>query len=249
MKPKKSYVIWFSQRTGSTLLCKALESTGVAGRPNEWLLNSNLKEEYNSENYSDLQQKIWNTGLTENGVFGVKVSYFQPNNNEITEEFKKFPGGMKCSSRPEIWENAFPNCKHIFMTRRNKFRLAVSWWKAIKTNEFHRKKGELPPDYNIEDEYLYDAIDHLVMESNLREAGIQQFFSEGNITPLTIVYEDFINNYEDTVYKILKYLEIPDYEKVKIEPPFFEKLADDLSEKWVQRFREERQKDWENNTW
>gem|GEM_PF-4288901 len=29
MKPRSSYTIWFSQRTGSTLLCKALESTGI----------------------------------------------------------------------------------------------------------------------------------------------------------------------------------------------------------------------------
>ena len=37
MKPRLSYTIWFSQRTGSTVLCKALESTGIAGKPNEWL--------------------------------------------------------------------------------------------------------------------------------------------------------------------------------------------------------------------
>ena len=36
MKPRLPYTIWFSQRTGSTLLCKALESTGIAGKPNEW---------------------------------------------------------------------------------------------------------------------------------------------------------------------------------------------------------------------
>jgi len=37
MKPELSYTIWFSQRTGSTLLCKALASTRIAGNPNEWL--------------------------------------------------------------------------------------------------------------------------------------------------------------------------------------------------------------------
>ena len=37
MKPKQSYIIWFSQRTGSSILCKALEDTGIAGRPSEWL--------------------------------------------------------------------------------------------------------------------------------------------------------------------------------------------------------------------
>lgn len=36
-KPKLSYTIWFTQRTGSTLLCRALADTGVAGHPAEWL--------------------------------------------------------------------------------------------------------------------------------------------------------------------------------------------------------------------
>ena len=34
--PKRSYVVWFSQRVGSTLLTQALEDTGLAGRPREW---------------------------------------------------------------------------------------------------------------------------------------------------------------------------------------------------------------------
>lgn len=249
MKPKKSYIIWFTQRTGSTLLCKALESTGVAGVPNEWFTNPNLMEIYNAESYTELQEKIWDKGTTQNGIYGLKHGYYQPQNNTIVSILKKFPGGAQCSTRPEIWENAFPNCRHIFMTRRNKIRLAVSWWKAIKTNEFHRKQGVSPKEVNLENEYLYDAINQLVTECVFREAGIQEFFSEGNITPLTIVYEDFINNYEKTVMRILEYLEVPELEKAEIAPPYFEKLADELSEEWVQRFRKERQKGWTNIGW
>ncbi len=249
MRPKKSYIIWFTQRTGSTLLCKALESTGVAGVPNEWLTNPDLMETYNADSYTGLQEKIWDKGTTPNGIYGLKHGYYQPHNNTIMDILKKFPGGSKCSTRAEIWENAFPNCKHIFMTRRNKIRLAVSWWKAIKTNEFHRKQGASPKEANVGNNYSYDAINQLVAECVFREAGIQEFFSEGNIIPLTIVYEDFINNYEETVIKILEYLEVPGIDKVNIAPPYYEKLADELSEEWVQRFRKERQKGWSNVGW
>lgn len=48
------------------------------------------------------------------------------------------------------------------MTRRNKIRLAVLWWKAIKTNEFHRKRGETPKEVDIENEYLYNAINQFI---------------------------------------------------------------------------------------
>ena len=36
MEPVLSYTLWFSQRNGSTVLAKGLESTGIAGIPNEW---------------------------------------------------------------------------------------------------------------------------------------------------------------------------------------------------------------------
>lgn len=249
MKPEKSYIIWFSQRTGSTLLCKALESTGVAGTPEEWFLNSDLKKEYQADDYTELQQKIWNKGISKNGVFGAKISFYQPHNDKIINTLKQFPGGNACTNRAELWENAFPNCKHIFMTRRNKIRLAVSWWKAIKTSEFHRIKGDSPEEVKVEGEYSYEAINHLLLDSVLREAGIQDFFAEGNIKPLTIVYEDFVREYEKTVYRILDFLNISEAEEINVDAPYYEKLADDLSEKWVQRFRKERQQNWDNLGW
>ena len=82
----------------------------------------------------------------------------------------------------------------------------------------------------------------------MREAGIQEFFTEGNITPLNIFYEDFIQNYDGTVRTILDYLEL-DSKSVTITPPALTKLADAASEDWAQRFREERQNGWPNRGW
>jgi LPS sulfotransferase NodH len=71
----------------------------------------------------------------------------------------------------------------------------------------------------------------------MREAGIQEFFSEGNIVPLTIVYEDFIQEYEKTVRKMLEFLEL-DTNNVEIPVPSLAQTADAISEEWAQRFRE-----------
>lgn len=132
MKPKLSYTIWFSQRTGSTLLCRALESTGIAGKPREWLPDGNLLDKYQLDNYVELQQRLWQLGTTSNGVFGVKTGAYNPYFGNLLDTFKQFPGCNSESNNPiEIWNIAFSNCKHIYMTRRNKVRLAVSWWKAI----------------------------------------------------------------------------------------------------------------------
>ena len=251
IEPKLSYTIWFSQRTGSTLLCRALQSTGVAGKPREtanWHTASNLLKEYNLNSYAELQQKLWQLGTTPNGIFGVKTGACEPYLSQIIDTFRQFPGCKPDYNRVEVWSNAFPNCKHkhIYMTRRNKVRLAVSWWKAIQSEEWHREQGKLPSAVDIEDKYSYEAISHLFAECSLREAAIQEFFSEGSIVPLTIVYEDFILAYEKTIRNILNYLELPNVNNISIPSPPLQKLADRISEQWVQRFRRERQKGWQN---
>jgi LPS sulfotransferase NodH len=241
MKPVLSYTIWFSQRTGSTLLYKALESTEVAGVPAEWL----TEPDPSTFGIQDIQQ-MWQNGTTPNGVFGLKTSSVKL--DEWLQTFQRelhLPEGL---SRPRIWEETFPACKHIFMTRRNKVRLAVSWWRAIVSGEWHRVHGTRPHQEEIADKYSFDAINHLLVECTLREAGMEAFFAEERIVPMTIVYEDFIQNYEDTVMQVLNFLNIPT-ESVQVASPFFDPIADDIAESWVQRFRKERQEGWENIAW
>jgi LPS sulfotransferase NodH len=252
MKPKLSYTIWFSQRTGSSLLCKALVSTGVAGNPDEWLLTHDgvgLLEHYGLSSPAELQEHLWDLGSTPNGVFGLKFSFCEPYFTQLLDQLRQFPGcPQENVPRAQIWEHAFPNCRNIFMTRRNKVRLAVSWWKAIQTQEWHRERGAPHQSHDISDAYSFDAINHLYNECSMREAGIQEFFTEGGIVPLTVTYEDFVQDYNGTVTRILKYFGL-DPSSVNIAAPHYEQLADDLTETWVERFRRERQYGWTNRGW
>lgn len=251
MKTELSYTIWFTQRTGSTLLCKAIESTGIAGVPREWFnCPPDLLSTFKKNDHAELQEYLYKLGTTSNGVFAINHSFHEPHFSQLIETLRKFPSCKPNETkRIAIWEQVFPNHRHIFMTRRNKVRLAVSWWRAIQTGEWHlpasepRKPVELSPDA-----YSFDAINHLYNECSMREAGIQEFLAEGGIAPLNIFYEDFIQNYEGTVRTILVYLGL-DYGSVSIAPPALTKLADPISEEWAQRFRKERQKDWPNRGW
>jgi len=246
MQPVLSYTIWFSQRTGSTLLTETLEATGIAGKPHEWLLE--LRDHPASDS-AELQKHLWKIGSTANAIFGLKHSFCEPHFSQWIEIFFRFPNCPSSEkNRAKIWEHAFPNHRHIFMTRRNKVRLAVSWWKAIKSQEWHRRAGSSPKSVDLTDAYSFDAIHHLFRECLMREAGIQQFFSEGNIVPLTIVYEDFIQEYEKTLRKVLEFLEL-DPDNVEIPVPSLGPTADSISENWVQRFREELQAGWMNRGW
>lgn len=251
MRPILSYTVWFSQRTGSTTLCAALAGTGIAGKPGEWLYApaaADLLEYFGARDHAELQQKLWELGSRDNGVCGLKFSFYEPYFSRLINVMRAFPGCATGSSRPAVWENAFPNSHHIFMTRRNKVRLAVSWWKAIKTQEWQRASGHPPAEVDLRDAYSFDAIKQLYCECSMREAGIQEFFAEAGIVPLTLVYEDFLQDYEGTVRGVLRFLSL-DAQHVQIHPPYFERLADEISEEWVQRFRSELQEGWINKGW
>ena len=237
--PQRSYIIWFSQRTGSTLLAAALGA--VAGIPGEHL---NGKDPA-TFTLSDLQA-LWQSGTTPDGLFGLK---YGPSHNmaDWTEAFRRVMELPQEASTPEVWATTFPDCRHIFITRRNRVRLAVSWWRAIVSGEWHRAHGQVPQTADLADRYSFEAINHLFAESALREATIEDFFAAANILPLTVVYEDFIRDYGGTVRGVLAHLvlERPNV----IQPPAFQKMADALSDDWAQRFREERQAGWSNPAW
>lgn len=255
MTPTTSYRIWFTPRTGSTLLCKGLESTGIAGQPGEFLNLINgetLREKYNVSNYEELKSTIWNLGTSPNGVFGLKHSRFTSRTRILFEELLQLRGLNKVTdiNEEEVWSHLFPNSQHIFLTRRNKIRQAVSWWKAINDNVWHLqtgKKQESEASF-YEKKYDFNALNHLFKEAMLRECTIQAYFSKHQISPLTLVYEDFVQDFEATIKSIINYLNI-DYDQVNIGEKYYNKTANDYSEEWVQRFRKELQEKMGHEIW
>ena len=245
--PKKSYRIWFSQRNGSTLLCEGLSATGVAGKPGEHfnlITAGSLAEKYGVSIYEALKQKLWETGSTSNGVFGVKYGMRSDGYQMHFEEILRL---RHLENRPDldhevIWSDLFPNCKHIYLTRRNKVRQAVSWWKAINDQVWHLQKGQSHENEAAfyEEKYDYDALWTLFKEANLRECAMQAYFSKYKIAPLNLVYEDMVLDFRGTINRILEYLEIA---PANIPEVGFrlEKTSSGSSEEWVQRFRKDLQ--------
>jgi len=93
MEPSLSYTIWFTQRTGSTLLCKALEATQIAGIPAEWLYRWLDDQHVNTHaSQAEVQMRLWERGSTSNGVFGLKHSFHEPHFTKLIETFRQFPG-------------------------------------------------------------------------------------------------------------------------------------------------------------
>jgi LPS sulfotransferase NodH len=148
-----------------------------------------------------------------------------------------------------LWSDLFPHCTHIFLTRRNKVRQAVSWWKAIQDEQWHFKRGDSTKrdaDFYHE-KYVFDALLHLFNECNMREAMTESFFAHNHIKPYTIVYEDMIRDYEYTLQDLLAEIGVKD--KCVIEKKPFQKTANQINEQWVQQFRTDLQKGWKRIMW
>lgn len=255
MKPHKSYIIWFTPRTGSTFLCNLLEKTGVAGIPGEYFLkeeHTSLLDHYQLQSYHALRESLWSKGSTSNGVMGMKYSLYAASFRSICAELSKLKN-IVFEEFPE-WElfaDLFPDCRHIFLSRRNKMALVVSWWKAIQDNQWHIRKGDAQnqPAGFYDDKYDFNALLHLLKEHNLREAATQAFFSRNNIRPYNLFYEDLHLSPDCEVLALLKFLDIDPEPICLPSDPGIYKTSDRINEEWIDRFRMDLQRGWDKIIW
>jgi len=183
-----------------------------------------------------LRDTLWRAGTTPNGVFGAKYSITEPRHGQITALFATLD-----ASAP--WAAVFPRCQHVVMTRRDKLRLAVSWWRAIQSGEWHRPDRDAPtvvagqsppaPPPDLVERYDRSAVDALIREAGEREAAIHDQLARWGAVPHTIVYEDLIGRFEPTLRELLAFLDLP--APSVLPAPAFAPLADAVSETWVER--------------
>jgi LPS sulfotransferase NodH len=243
----RSYLVYGDVRSGSSLLCEALKNSGVAGRPEEYFWHGTegdrFYEGYQPADYAEYVRYVVEGTVTANGVFGAKMmgGYL----GSFVQRLRQSP---RYADPPlvEVMTAVFPNLKAIWLTRRNKVRQAVSWWMAIQRNQW---SSEQAADPATKAEYDFEAIDHLVQELVVREAAVQEHFSECGIEPFVIVYEDFYDACEETAVAVLDYLEIGRPAALTFGERRLQRQANALSEEWVQRYREEKQANWQTCFW
>jgi len=226
-----------------------LVQLGNVGKPGEHLSFPDTKavfDHYGTIEPTEVLAKVHALGSTANGVFGIKQGYTQPRfSNLLAAVDAEVASGLKQPSI-SVWETLFPCHRHIFLTRRNKLRLAISWWKAIKSGEWHRRHHEQPTETDLTDAYDANAIRHLLAEAVTREAGIGEMLNDAGVVPLTVVYEDLVLDPQGEIDRILAHLSLP---QMAVPNSSLEVTADDLSEVWVQRFRQELQYSWTSKGW
>jgi LPS sulfotransferase NodH len=206
--PKIAYAIASTARSGSTVLCKALTATQIAGFPEEHLRQpSQILTQNCHFDCVKYMRTLMTYQITENGVFGTKfISHFLPTRYQSDSNFKEI----------------LSQFNFIYIIRRDKIAQAASGYIAQKTKTWHIDTDERYKAYqaslneiNIEDadlEKLHSYYRWILEEERFWEA----FFEKRQISPLVIEYEQFVESPERQVNKILKYLKIIDEDRVKV---------------------------------
>ncbi|HLJ67388.1 MAG TPA: Stf0 family sulfotransferase, partial [Chloroflexota bacterium] len=199
-----SYIICSTQRSGSTLLCDGLISTGVAGRPAEYFnvgpgdtdhQQPPWKDDLRTKPLAEYLPVALRHGTTENGVFGLKLHWIQL--QMLERNLVAMQGGN--ASLAERLARAFPQPRYIWMTRRDKVRQAVSLFKAKQSHSWH-SSGRGHSDGLAFD---YQLVDSALRQIVQQEAAWAGFFDEAGIVPHTVVYEDLVMAYEETIHGVL----------------------------------------------
>lgn len=173
-------------------------------------------------------------GMTPNGVFGAKLMW------GYLGDFAALLRGIEGLAGlpvPDLLARVFPGLRYIQITRRDKFRQAISLWKAVQTQDW-RQDRERRTASPAEPQFSFRAINYLVRQLTAHDASWDAYFLGLGEQPLKITYEDLAEDPEPVLRSVLAHLGIPAPASVTISAPRLQIQADELSEDWCRRVHE-----------
>lgn len=199
--PQTNYCILSTPRSGSTMFCDALTSTGLAGFPREHLRDPSLilaqQGNFDSDRYL---KAIKSLHTTQNSVFGTKL---------ISHFIEKYVSLSKGNLNPLDYFDNF-----IYLIRRDKVAQAVSLFMAQKSGVWKISQAEKLSNYQnkisnktiTKDdlEQVHKLHNRLLKEENY----LEQMCVQKNIKPLVVYYEDITTDLSGHIAKLLRCLNI-----------------------------------------
>lgn len=136
----------------------------------------------------------------------------------------------------EVFEEALGPCTYLYLHRRDKIRQAISFLRARQSGVWRVEHSDA--NHSEAPRFDAEAIDRYRARFIQQDAFWTQYFREGNISPLTLYYEDIVaDDRSAVVRRILNYLQIAQGTDVAIHPPQTIKQADAISEEWYDRYK------------
>lgn len=214
------YMISSTPRSGSHFLSHVLRRAGCFGYPLEYLNPSNLrrwKEILGENNDAEAFRRIKRIRTSGNGVFGVKLHY------------------SHLATMHDVEDKVY-DYKIIHLRRRDKLKQAISFARASQTGSWISGMTAIR-----EARYQWDLIHNKLNAICLDEAGWQSYFLSVGAHPLTIYYEDVVEDPSEGVRRCASFLSLDLLEEVGNDgPSFLPTVQSEASDdQWVRRYLSE----------
>jgi LPS sulfotransferase NodH len=177
-RSERGYVICSEQRSGSTLLCQWLSSTGTLGYPREYF--KTVEHAIALERDPSLIRNVLERATTSNGVYGIKLFPYQ------------FDATMKAR-----WLGQLPRRHFIHLERRDLLGQAISLVRALQTTQYHSyQQPRVIPRYDAH------AISRQLARLAEAHGRWRRYFARNGLDVLWLVYEDMVRE-PDTVMRAI----------------------------------------------
>ena len=207
----RSYLICATPRSGSTLLCGLLRSTGIAGRPASYFRRDDLPsyaEQWGvpppgggTKALHAYIRAAVAAGSTPNGLFGARVMWGTM--TELTDALASLDPGSTASPL-ELVTRAFGPTRFLHLRRTDTVAQAVSWARAEQTHYWHPGEGAVAGGQ--EPHFDRGLIDELVHTITMHERAWQEWFAGQGLSPYEVTYEDLAEDPIGAAAAVLEHL-------------------------------------------
>jgi trehalose 2-sulfotransferase len=237
-----AYLLCGTPRTGSTLLCDLLTSTGVAGRPESYFREPDERawaQRFGiplagdgSFDYRGFVHAATRAGSTPNGVFAARVMWGTM--HRLTDGLNGPDGldtGLGRRSDLDVLVDAFGPLRLVHLKRADVVGQAVSWARAEQTDYWQQgDRSSAEPRLDV------DQVDCLVRTIEEHNAAWSNWFQQHGVEPHLVAYEDVVADPRQAVQDILDHLGIQLPATWRPESAH-RRQADELNAEWVRRYR------------
>lgn len=243
----ESYVICGTPRSGSTLLCKMLAATGVAGRPGSFFREPDVEHwadrwdvahpdgtataEFNRQYIAAMLRG----GRAGTDIFGLRIMW-----GSVASAASRFDAAFgNGADITERFDTAFGRPLYIHLSRNDKLAQAISLLRAEQSGLWHlAADGSVLEGEAIQAPVTYDEarIAALVEERTSDDAAWTGFFVDRGIEPLRLTYESISANPPAALAEVLAALGLDPAITATVAVPTA-KIADATSTAWAERYR------------
>jgi LPS sulfotransferase NodH len=257
-RPRVSYLLCATPRSGSTLMCEMLARTGVAGRPQEYfealretgrprqpreyfagvddpavleLLPAMAPPAPEGEPFEQRLRSVLREGMTGNGVFGAKLMW--GHQADLLARLRTLPGLARLGPVERL-AAVFGDVRYVFVRREDVVAQAISLWRAVQTEAWRADDED-----GHEPHYSFVGVDHLVRMLRGHDRSWRRWFRSHGVAPLELRYEEIAGDPAGAVRRTLEHVGVAAELRGALPEPRLRRQADAVSRAWAERYRQE----------